>query len=88
MPKGLTGLWQFLRFVARRFDEDRCMQIASSLTYTTLLALVPFASRARAQLASPNRAVAKPATFRNPFAGRQPAARGRRSMSTPRLMIA
>ena len=27
--------------VWRRFDEDRCMQIASSLTFTTLLAIVP-----------------------------------------------
>jgi membrane protein len=27
--------------VARRFEEDRCLQIASSLTYTTLLSLVP-----------------------------------------------
>ncbi len=30
-----------MRFLARRFDEDRCIQIASSLTYTTLLSLVP-----------------------------------------------
>jgi membrane protein len=29
------------RIVARRFNEDRCMQIASSLTFTSLLALVP-----------------------------------------------
>ena len=29
------------RIVARRFNEDRCMQIASSLTFTALLALVP-----------------------------------------------
>jgi membrane protein len=29
------------RIVARRFSEDRCMEIASSLTYTTLLSLVP-----------------------------------------------
>ena len=37
-------LRQFIRFllhVARRFNEDRCLQIASSLTFTTLLALVP-----------------------------------------------
>jgi membrane protein len=27
--------------VVQRFNEDRCMQIAASLTYTTLLALVP-----------------------------------------------
>ena len=25
----------------RRFDEERCFQLAGSLTYTTLLALVP-----------------------------------------------
>jgi len=31
----------FLRFVFRRWKEDRCPQIAGSLTYTTLLALVP-----------------------------------------------
>ncbi len=35
---------QFGRFLAhlfRRFNQDRCLQIASSLTFTTLLALVP-----------------------------------------------
>jgi membrane protein len=31
----------FLGIVARRFNEDRCMQIASSLTFTSLLAIVP-----------------------------------------------
>lgn len=31
----------FLRFVLKRFNEVRGMQIASSLTYTTLLSLVP-----------------------------------------------
>ena len=31
----------FLRFVAFRFSEDRCVQIASSLTFTTLLSLIP-----------------------------------------------
>jgi membrane protein len=31
----------FLRFVLRRWTEDRCPQIAGSLTFTTLLALVP-----------------------------------------------
>jgi membrane protein len=29
------------RIVSRRFYEDRCMQIASSLTFTSLLAIVP-----------------------------------------------
>lgn len=31
----------FARFVARRFNEDRCAQVAASLTFTTLLSLVP-----------------------------------------------
>ncbi len=31
----------YLRFIARRFVEDRCLTVAGSLTYTTLLALVP-----------------------------------------------
>jgi membrane protein len=31
----------FLRFVVRRWSEDRCPQIAGSLAYTTVLALVP-----------------------------------------------
>ncbi|HKC42849.1 MAG TPA: YihY family inner membrane protein [Burkholderiales bacterium] len=33
--------WEFLRAVTRRFREDRCAQVAGSLTFTTLLALVP-----------------------------------------------
>jgi membrane protein len=32
------------RIVMRRFHEDRCMQIASSLTFTSLLSLVPIAT--------------------------------------------
>jgi membrane protein len=32
---------EYLRFIARRFVEDRCLTVAGSLTYTTLLALVP-----------------------------------------------
>jgi membrane protein len=31
----------YLAFVARRFVEDRCLTVAGSLTFTTLLALVP-----------------------------------------------
>ena len=34
-------LYHYLRFVARRFVEDRCLTVAGSLTYTSLLALVP-----------------------------------------------
>ena len=34
-------LFNFVRFVLRRWSEDRCPQIAGSLSFTTLLALVP-----------------------------------------------
>jgi len=34
-------LLNFLRFIAMRFHRDRCVQIAASLTFTTLLSLVP-----------------------------------------------
>ena len=37
----LLDVLGFLRFVLRRWSEDRCPQIAGSLTFTTLLALVP-----------------------------------------------
>jgi membrane protein len=40
LPK-LTEIPQFLRFVAERFQRDRCTQIAGSLTFTTLLSIVP-----------------------------------------------
>lgn len=32
----------FLGFVLRRYQQDQCLQTAGSLTFTTLLALVPF----------------------------------------------
>ena len=41
MPKLLVQLYAYLRFIVHRFDQDRCSQIAASLTYTTLLSLVP-----------------------------------------------
>ncbi len=41
MPHALRQLGRFLAHVLRRFSQDRCLQIASSLTFTTLLALVP-----------------------------------------------
>jgi membrane protein len=41
MALQLRQLGRFLAHVLRRFDQDRCLQIASSLTFTTLLALVP-----------------------------------------------
>lgn len=37
----LLDVFRFLRFVLRRWGEDRCPQIAGSLAFTTLLALVP-----------------------------------------------
>ena len=33
--------FQFLRFLTRHFFEDNCQQKAASLTYTTLLSIVP-----------------------------------------------
>lgn len=48
----LRNLAGFLRFVLRRWSEDRCPQIAGSLTYTTLLALVPVFAIAVAILSS------------------------------------
>jgi len=41
MPFALRQLGRFLAHLFRRFNQDRCFQIASSLTFTTLLALVP-----------------------------------------------
>jgi len=41
MLRGLRQLGRFVFHVAARFSEDRCLQVASSLTFTTLLALVP-----------------------------------------------
>jgi membrane protein len=41
MRAKLLDVLGFLRFVFARWTEDRCPQIAGSLTYTTLLALVP-----------------------------------------------
>jgi membrane protein len=40
---GVQDFWDrsFLQFIARRFGEDRCFQVAASLTFTSLLALVP-----------------------------------------------
>lgn len=41
MPLKTARLLEFWRIVGTRFDEDRCLQIASSLTFTTLLSVVP-----------------------------------------------
>lgn len=37
----ILALWRFIRFVLRRWNEDHCPQIAGSLAFTTLLAIVP-----------------------------------------------
>jgi len=41
LPKLLSRLVELVCAVGRRFQEDRGLQIASSLTFTTLLSLVP-----------------------------------------------
>ncbi|MDP1997886.1 MAG: YihY family inner membrane protein [Gallionella sp.] len=41
MQKNWRDFLNFMRFVALRFHQDRCIQIAASLTFTTLLSLVP-----------------------------------------------
>ena len=40
-PRKTPSLFVFARLVWRRFREERCNQIASSLTFTVLLAIVP-----------------------------------------------
>lgn len=41
MRKYLHDVWRLLRFIALRFKQERCGQAAASLTFTTLIALVP-----------------------------------------------
>lgn len=41
MQKDSRDFADFMRFIAARFGDDRCAQIAASLTFTTLLSLVP-----------------------------------------------
>lgn len=43
-PTTAVLLLRFARYVLRRIGEDRCLQAAGALTYTTLLALVPLAA--------------------------------------------
>src|SRR6267142_868528 len=52
MPHVLQQLGRFVLHVLRRFNQDRCLQIASSLTFTTLLALVPLGAIALALMAA------------------------------------
>jgi membrane protein len=41
MKKNWTDSRHLLHFIAARFKQDRCAQMAASLTFTTLLSLVP-----------------------------------------------
>lgn len=41
MTEASSTLWRRLRWVVARFDEQSCLTIAGSLTFTSLLALVP-----------------------------------------------
>lgn len=52
MREKLRELPSYLRFVWRRWNEDRCPQVAAALTYVTLLALVPLFVAAVAVLSS------------------------------------
>ena len=48
MKRNWMDLRRFLRFIAEHFRQDRCAQMAASLTYTTLLSLVPLVTIALA----------------------------------------
>ncbi len=41
MKTAVLDLFQFVRYVADKFKQDRCSQMAASLTFDTLLSLVP-----------------------------------------------
>ncbi|MGZ8210242.1 MAG: YihY family inner membrane protein [Burkholderiales bacterium] len=52
MTAGRGKLLGLARIVSRRFYDDRCMQIASSLTYTSLLSIVPMVTVALTMIAA------------------------------------
>jgi membrane protein len=52
MPRRIYSGAGYLRFLLKRFRQDRCLQVAGSLTFTTLLALVPLITVALAVLAA------------------------------------
>lgn len=52
MQKNWPNIVKFLRFIAARFVHDRCLQIAASLTFTTLLSLVPLIAIALAMFSA------------------------------------
>lgn len=52
LPKLLSRFAELVRVVYRRFQEDHGLQVASSLTFTTLLSLVPIVTVAMSLLAA------------------------------------
>ncbi|MDH4233719.1 MAG: YihY family inner membrane protein [Gallionella sp.] len=52
MKNNWLNFINFMRFIVARFDHDRCLQIASSLTFTTLLSLVPLITIALAMFSA------------------------------------
>lgn len=44
MQKNWRDFTDFMLFILRRLQQDRCAQVAASLTFTTLLSLVPLAT--------------------------------------------
>lgn len=52
MKKNWLNFINFMRFIATRFNQDRCLQIAASLTFTTLLSLVPLMTIALAMFSA------------------------------------
>ncbi|MDO8264386.1 MAG: YihY family inner membrane protein [Gallionella sp.] len=52
MQKNWLNFINFMRFIATRFNQDRCLQIAASLTFTTLLSLVPLMTIALAMFSA------------------------------------
>lgn len=52
LPADRSKLIDLARIVIRRFHEDRCMQIAASLTYTSLLSIVPMVTVALTVIAA------------------------------------
>lgn len=52
MQKNWLNFIDFMRFIVMRFDQDRCLQIAASLTFTTLLSLVPLITIALAMFSA------------------------------------
>ncbi|MBI5439003.1 MAG: YihY family inner membrane protein [Nitrosomonadales bacterium] len=52
MRKNWRNFLNFARFIAMRFDQDRCAQVAASLTFTALLSLVPLLTIALAMFSA------------------------------------